>query len=441
MEKNKVSIIIRTKNEESWISLCLEKIFEQNYKNKEVIIVDNNSSDNTVQRAKQFKVKVEKIKKFLPGKAINLGIKKSSGNIIVVLSAHCIPTNKFWLNDLIKNLNYKKVAGVYGRQMPLPYSKDFDKRDLLLLFGLDKKIQKKDPFFHNANSAFKRSTWNKFKFNEKVTNIEDRVWGQKVINSGYKIVYEPKASVYHWHGIHQNLNEERCKNIVQIMENLNLGLTKDTNQPKDLINKKNLKVCAIIAHKGKATKYQNQNLVYNLIDEVNQKQVIKNFVISTDNKKIINYANKFNKNIAYSRPSHLVDGVSDFLSVCQHVLKKIEKNKNYFDIVFLLSANYPFRPLNLFENMLDKYKKSDVETLIAGKIEKAGIWSLKANEKNILIDSITPRKLLAEKTMITPIGLACLTHVKNLRSGDLFLKDKFDLYEIKDSFSTVEITN
>jgi hypothetical protein len=91
--------------------------------------------------------------------------------------------------------------------------------------------------------------------------------------------------------------------------------------------------------------------------------------------------------------------------------------------------------------MLDKYKKSDVETLIAGKVEKAGIWSLKAKEKNILIDSITPRKLLAEKTIITPIGLACLTHVKNLRSGDLFLKDKFDLYEIKDSFSTVEITN
>ena len=42
----------------------------------------------------------------------------------------------------LKDLKKPKVAGVYGRQLPLPYSKDFDKRDLLLLFGLDNKVQK-----------------------------------------------------------------------------------------------------------------------------------------------------------------------------------------------------------------------------------------------------------------------------------------------------------
>ena len=36
-------------------------------------------------------------------------------------------------------------------------------------------------------------------FDELTTNIEDRIWGQKVINPGYKIIYEPKASVFHWH--------------------------------------------------------------------------------------------------------------------------------------------------------------------------------------------------------------------------------------------------
>ena len=78
MKKNKlVSIIIRTKNEENWISICLDKIFKQNYKNFEVIIVDNNSTDKTVKRALEYKVKIVKIIKFFPGKAINLGIKKS----------------------------------------------------------------------------------------------------------------------------------------------------------------------------------------------------------------------------------------------------------------------------------------------------------------------------------------------------------------------------
>ena len=48
----KISIIIRTKNEERWIEQCLKKIFDQSYDNFEVIIVDNNSKDNTLQKTK-----------------------------------------------------------------------------------------------------------------------------------------------------------------------------------------------------------------------------------------------------------------------------------------------------------------------------------------------------------------------------------------------------
>ena len=101
---------------------------------------------------------------------------------------------------------------------------DFDKRDLLTVFGIEKKIQKKETFFHNANSAFSKEIWKKFPFDELTTNIEDRIWGQKVINSGYKIIYEPKASVFHWHGIHQDMDPQRCSNVVKILESLDKNL-------------------------------------------------------------------------------------------------------------------------------------------------------------------------------------------------------------------------
>ena len=82
-----VSIIIRTKNEERWIKLCLDKIFEQTYKNFEIIIVDNYSTDKTLQKIKDYKInKIIKIRKYLPGKAINLGIKNSNGKYIVIIS-------------------------------------------------------------------------------------------------------------------------------------------------------------------------------------------------------------------------------------------------------------------------------------------------------------------------------------------------------------------
>ena len=156
------SIIIRTKNEERWISSCLRSVYSQTYTNFEVILVDNNSTDRTVEKAKKFPIKLVTIEDFFPGKAINDGIQKSSGKYIVCLSGHCIPTSNDWLKNLVADLNLKDVAGVYGRQESLSFTSDIDKRDLLITFGLDKKIQIKDSFFHNANSAFRKDIWKKF---------------------------------------------------------------------------------------------------------------------------------------------------------------------------------------------------------------------------------------------------------------------------------------
>ena len=64
------SIIIRTKNEERWINSCFSSIFSQSYKEFEIIVVDNNSTDKTIQKIKNFKVsKIIKIKNYLPGHA------------------------------------------------------------------------------------------------------------------------------------------------------------------------------------------------------------------------------------------------------------------------------------------------------------------------------------------------------------------------------------
>ena len=166
----KVSIVIRTKNEEQWIEQCLIKIKKQTYSNFEIIIVDNKSKDSTLNKISKFKVKLIKINKFFPGDALNKGIKKSSGEIIVCLSAHCIPENNDWLLKLVQNFKDKNVAGVYGRQLPLAYSSDFDKRDLYTFFGLEKRVQRKDTFFHNANSAIRKTFGKKYRL-MKMLNI------------------------------------------------------------------------------------------------------------------------------------------------------------------------------------------------------------------------------------------------------------------------------
>ena len=79
---------------------------------------------------------------------MNDGIRASIGDFIVCISAHCIPEKDSWIEKLLVNFERdEKIAGVYGRQLPLSFTDSVDKRDLLIVFGLDKRIQKKDYFF------------------------------------------------------------------------------------------------------------------------------------------------------------------------------------------------------------------------------------------------------------------------------------------------------
>ena len=94
----------------------------QTYSNYEVILVDNNSTEETVSKASAFGVKVVHIKEFKPGLAINVGIRASSGEYIVCLSGHCVPASPDWLTNLVAELDDASIAGVYGRQEPLSFS-------------------------------------------------------------------------------------------------------------------------------------------------------------------------------------------------------------------------------------------------------------------------------------------------------------------------------
>ena len=216
-----VSVIIRTKNEEFWIARCLTAIKEQvgNF-NVEIIIVDNKSTDCTIDKALQVwpDAKILTLEKYNPSVALNLGVGISTGQYCLCISAHCVPENDNWIGSLIAPLADPGFCASYGRQIPLKTSAPNDKRDLWLTFGLDDVIQAKDPFLHNANSAYRRSDLVAFPFDERLTNIEDRSWGLDQINRGLKIFYSSVATVYHDHGIHQTGSLMRLNGVIGMMD-------------------------------------------------------------------------------------------------------------------------------------------------------------------------------------------------------------------------------
>ena len=132
-----------------------------------------------------------KQKKYFPGAALNTAVKYAKNEIIAFLSAHCIPTSQEWLKHLINSFE-DNTAAVYGKQLPYSFSSSNDKRDLFNQFGLEKRVQKKDNFFHNANSAIIKKLLKKYPFNSKVQHIEDRIWAKNILKK-YNIVYRAKS--------------------------------------------------------------------------------------------------------------------------------------------------------------------------------------------------------------------------------------------------------
>ena len=99
-----VSIIIPTFNSEKTIVRTLKSIFNQSYKNIEVIIIDNSDNKKTIniikKNFKTDKIKIYYIKnKILNGEARNIGVKKSSRSSKII--AFC-DSDDWWKSNKIK---------------------------------------------------------------------------------------------------------------------------------------------------------------------------------------------------------------------------------------------------------------------------------------------------------------------------------------------------
>lgn len=436
-----ISIIIRTKNEERWITQCLSAVLSQDVENFEIIIVDNESDDKTIEKVEQFRgrlqgrLKIIKCEEYLPGKAINMGIKKSRGKFIVCLSGHCLPVGHKWLSSLLKTFeeNDTSIAGVYGRQQPMSFTSDSDKRDLMLLFGLDKKIQIKDSFFHNANSMIRREIWDIVPFDEKATNIEDRIWAQKVIEKGYTIAYAPDASVYHYHGIHQNGNAERLTNVVRILENLHEGYSGKS------IEAENLNIVCIIPIIGKIRHLKGRPLIEYTIRRALESKYIKKTIVSTDNDEMAELARKLKAETPFIRDPYLSKEEVDLRQVLSYSLKKLEENKLFPDLIVSLEPTFPFRPKNLIDAMIAELAEKGFDAVMAARKENKGLWK---EEKDVgmkqIDEGFTPRKF-KDPTLIELRGLGMVIHPEFLRNGRPLAGQKTGLYEVNNPYSGIEV--
>ena len=103
----KYSIIIPVYNSEKTINRCIKSIVEQNYKNFELILVDDGSTDNTYEILKSYQRNNDKIvvlhkENGGPGKARNLGLQHCTGDYIIF-----VDSDDYIEKDYLKKINNK----------------------------------------------------------------------------------------------------------------------------------------------------------------------------------------------------------------------------------------------------------------------------------------------------------------------------------------------
>ncbi len=187
------SIIIPTLNEENYLPLLLQDLANQTYKNFKVIIVDGNSTDQTIKKTKEFKNKLvintisTKVKNISYQR--NLGTKKVTTKWIIFMDAdNRLPTN-FLQNitqQIKKNSNLDIFTTLIKSQNKLI--------ELWSNFWLILRSTLKLKAGFGALIGVKTSIAKQYPFDQTQLVMEDVIFIQNIVNSNYnfKVLHQPR---------------------------------------------------------------------------------------------------------------------------------------------------------------------------------------------------------------------------------------------------------
>lgn len=128
-----VSVLICAKNEAENLKQLLPELLQQSYKDFEIVLINDASSDETLDVMEQFRkensnikiVNVENNEAFWGNKkyALTLGIKAATNDFLVFTDADCIPASKHWLTEIAQRFSSKKKIIIgYGAYAKKKYS-------------------------------------------------------------------------------------------------------------------------------------------------------------------------------------------------------------------------------------------------------------------------------------------------------------------------------
>lgn len=169
--------------------------------NREIVVVDNGSTDRTAEIVKQFPVRYVWEEKRGVATARNKGIEVSRGPIVAFTDADCLVITG-WLQELLEGFEDDGVGIVAGEVVPYPPKTPVERyiamcRPLHQVWDVS---YPGFPWFATASLALRREVFNEIglfdpRFNVAAENID---FGWRFFQSKkFRLIYRPKALVFH----------------------------------------------------------------------------------------------------------------------------------------------------------------------------------------------------------------------------------------------------
>lgn len=157
------SVIIPAYNEEKYIGKCLESVCAQTEKPDEIIIVDNNCTDKTVEIAKKFGTTIVKEEKQGMIYARNAGFNAAQYEIIARTDADAI-LPRDWISKIKEDFKDPNLGGLSGpasffKSPVISEISSFIAAGVIYAIGL----MFGHPTMYGPNMAIRKSLWEKIK--------------------------------------------------------------------------------------------------------------------------------------------------------------------------------------------------------------------------------------------------------------------------------------
>jgi SAM-dependent methyltransferase/GT2 family glycosyltransferase len=215
-----VSIIVLARNEASNLERSLPILSRQKTSaHAEIIAFDTESEDRTPELFRQYGARTVTVskKEFHHVRTRMQGVEMAKGRFVVFLVADGIPADENWLDGLLRPLlEDERVAAVYSRQLPNPGCVPWEARDIYRGGNVVREVKFVEWDNSSSVTNFRNNVWKLIAFShvsacyrksvlrtltvpDTLLEVEDQYWCKRLLEAGYRVVFEPTSLVIHSH--------------------------------------------------------------------------------------------------------------------------------------------------------------------------------------------------------------------------------------------------